>query len=475
MNRFLVILILLTLPAALFPAEPRAWQSFAGHRSANLHPPSDGKTGFSLRPPDQTSIRFTNQLASSRSLTNQVYLNGSGVAAGDVDGDGWCDLYFCGLDSPNALYRNLGGWKFDNITAAAGVACADQSSTGTTLADLDGDGDLDLLVNAIARGTRLFMNDGHARFNEITAQAGLSGKSGSMSFAISDVNGDGFLDIYVVNYRSSTFRDEPEKKFRVETRNGKHEVTSVDGRAVTAPDLAGRFSVDSTAGLLEHGEADALYISEAGARFRRVDWGDGTFANEKGAAIGTPYDWGLSAMFRDLNDDGAPDLYVCNDFQSPDRIWINQRGKLRAAPPLAFSQTSLFSMGVDFADLDGDGREEIFVADMLSRMHRRRQTQLMDANSGIVSNLKFEPRPQVSRNTLFWNRGDGSYAEIAQLSGLEASEWSWSPVFIDVDLDGRSDLLVSTGHERDAQHIDVTTEIEAARNHITNHTRHGPR
>ena len=463
MKRLLVILILLTLPAALISAESRAWQSFAGYRSADLHRPSNGKTGFSLLPPDETGIRFTNQLAPSRSLTNQIYLNGSGVAAGDVDGDGWCDLYFCGLDSQNALYRNLGGWKFENITAAAGVACADQASTGAALADLDGDGDLDLLVNAIARGTRLFVNDGHARFDEVTAQAGLSGKSGSMSLAIADVNGDGFLDIYVVNYRSSTFRDEPEKQFRVETRNGKHEVTSVNGRTVAEPDLMGRFSVDPVTGLLEHGEADVLYLSEGGTRFRRVDWGEGTFTDENGIAIATPYDWGLSAMFRDLNEDGAPDLYVCNDFQSPDRIWINQRGKFRTAPPSAFSQTSLFSMGVDFADLDGDGREEIFVADMLSRLHQRRQTQVMETNPGIVSNVKLEPRPQVSRNTLLWNRGDGSYAEIAQLSGLEASEWSWSPAFMDVDLDGRSDLLVSTGHERDAQHIDVAREIEAAR------------
>jgi enediyne biosynthesis protein E4 len=416
-------------------------------------------------PSSQTGIRFTNQLAPARSLTNQIYLNGSGVAAGDVDGDGWCDLYFCGLDNQNQLYRNLGNWTFESITSrAGGVGCAGQASTGVALADLDGDGDLDLLVNGIASGTRLFLNDGRARFIETTESAGLGGRSGSMSLAVADVNGDGWLDVYVVNYRSSTFRDEPEKRFRVNTRGGQYELATVDGRPVTEPDLAGRFAVDAVSGVLEQGEPDVLYINQGGARFRRVEWADGTFTDRNGKPVAVPYDWGLSAMFRDVNDDGAPDLYVCNDFQSPDRFWMNSgQGKFREAPAGALRQTSLFSMGVDFADLDGDGHEEIFVADMLSRKHRRRQTQLMEGAAMVVRDTKFEARPQVSRNTLFWNRGDGSYAEIAQLSRLEATEWSWCPVFVDVDLDGRRDLLVTAGHERDAQHIDVAREMEQAR------------
>ena len=445
-------------------ADERDWKSHPGYRCAALPVPQRGKDGFTLVNSASIGVSFTNRLAQTRSLTNQVFLNGSGVAAGDINGDGWCDLYFCALDNPNELYRNLGNWKFERIPAAAGAACADQASTGAAFADLDGDGDLDLLVNGIARGTRLFQNDGTGRFQEITATSGLQHNAGAMSLAIADVNGDELLDIYVVNYRSSTFRDEPDKRFRALPEGGKYVVSMVDGRPVTEPDLIGRFTIDPTSGLMENGEADILFINLGGGKFRRVDWRGGTFLDNGRPLSSAPYDWGLSAMFRDLNGDGAPDLYVCNDFQSPDRIWLNSGGgKFRSAPPGALRQTSLFSMGVDFADLDGDGQEEFFVADMLSRLHERRQTQVMDGTAAMIPDRKLEPRPQYTRNTLFWNRGDGTYAEVAQLAGLDATEWSWSPAFIDVDLDGRRDLLVTTGHERDAQHIDIAREIEEAK------------
>jgi hypothetical protein len=445
-------------------ADDRDWKSLHGYRSAALKIPTQGRDGFTLMAASNSGVSFSNRLAQTRSLTNQIFLNGSGVAAGDVDGDGWCDLYFCALDNPNELYRNLGNWKFESIPGAGGAACADQASTGAAFADLDGDGDLDLLVNGIARGTRLFQNDGTGSFREITATSGLQHNGGAMSLAIADVNGDGLLDIYVVNYRSSTFRDEPEKRFRALPEGGRYVVSMVDGRPVTEPDLIGRFTIDPTSGLMENGEADILFINQGGGKFQRVDWRGGTFLDDARPLSSAPYDWGLSAMFRDLNGDGAPDLYVCNDFQSPDRIWINAGGgKFRSAPANALRQTSLFSMGADFADLDGDGHEEFFVADMLSRQHERLQTQVMDGTAAIIPDRKLETRPQYTRNTLFWNRGDGTYAEVAQLAGLDATEWSWSPAFIDVDLDGRRDLLVTTGHERDAQHIDVAREIEQAK------------
>src|SRR5207244_13290119 len=138
----------------------------------------------------------------------QSRLNGAGVAAGDVDGDVWCDLYFTRLDGNNALYRNLGDWKFEEITDSAGVACPNQYSTGAVFADVDGDGDLDLLVNSIGGGTRAFLNDGHAHFSELTGTR-LVRRFGSTSMALADIDGDGDLDLYVTNYRSDTHRDSP--------------------------------------------------------------------------------------------------------------------------------------------------------------------------------------------------------------------------------------------------------------------------
>jgi len=438
------------------------WQTHEGHRRAPLILTPGGRTGFT-DVAATAGITFTNRLSDERSLTNQIFLNGSGVAAGDVDGDGLCDLYFCGLDSPNALFRNIGDWRFRDVAAEAGVACADQASTGAAFADVEGDGDLDLLVTGVFRGPRLFLNDGRGRFRETTDESGLRGTNGSVTMALADIDGDGLLDLYVVNYRNDTMRDMPGIRFEVGVTNGVYHLLTVNGRAATAPDLAGRFSFDRSGGVLENGEADALFRNTGQGRFAAVSWTDGAFLDENGAAIRVPYDWGLTAMFRDLNGDRAPDLYVCNDFQSPDRIWINNGlGRFRAITRTAIRQTSLFSMGIDFADVDRDGQDDFFVADMLSREHARRQVQVMDRMAFAQFRNTADDRPQFARNMLFHNRGNGTYAEVAQFAGLDASDWSWCPAFLDVDFDGYEDLLITTGHWRDAQHADIARELDDA-------------
>src|SRR3989454_877447 len=181
------------------------WTGSNGCRSAPLPVPKTGKPGFSLLGPAETGILLTNHLSDEKAAENQIRLIGSGVALGDVDGDGWCDIYLCRLEGPNALYRNLGNWKFEDITASAGVACPDQYSTGAVLADVDGDGDLDLLVNALGGGTRLFLNDGKGHFTE-APNCGLFRKGGATSMALADIDGDGDLDLYVANYRTNTIR-----------------------------------------------------------------------------------------------------------------------------------------------------------------------------------------------------------------------------------------------------------------------------
>ena len=431
------------------------------HVSTALATAPSAGPGFTRMPPHQTGVAFTNTLAESRYLTNQIYLNGSGLALGDVDGDGRCDLYLCGLDNANALYRNLGDWRFTDITASAGVACDGQASTGAVLVDLDGDSDLDLLVNGVAAGTRLFLNDGKGRFREATETSGLNRRGGSTSLALGDIDADGDLDLYVANYRSNTLRDEPNTRFRASTINDKLEVVSVNGRPTTEPDLVGRFSLDPVHGILEHGEADVLYRNLGSGRFEPVRWDDGTFLDAHDRPVAVPYDWTLSAMFRDFNQDGAPDLFVCSDFQSEDRLWLNDgRGRFRSSPTLALRHMSLFTMGVDVADVDRDGHDDFFAADMLSRQHELRMVQLGYFNPFMRSAGRIDSCPQYSRNMLFWNRGDGTYTEVAQLGGIEASDWTWSPVFLDVDGDGFEDLLTVTGHARDAQNIDVARQID---------------
>ena len=162
------------LPAAL-SAE---WQVSPGSRYREAQGPVVGRTGFTLLSAQETGIQFTNLLGEERSLTNQIYHNGSGVALGDVDGDGLCDIYFGNIDGANVLYRNLGNWKFQDATVQARVACTELDTTGVIFGDIDGDGDLDLLVNSIGHGTSVFTNDGRGRFTE--SSAGTAARTGSV-------------------------------------------------------------------------------------------------------------------------------------------------------------------------------------------------------------------------------------------------------------------------------------------------------
>ena len=417
---------------------------------------STGKPGFTLLSPEATGITFTNRITPERHLTNQILLNGSGVAAGDMDGDGWCDLYFCALDGGNKLFRNRGGWKFEDVTASANVALADLDASAAALADLDGDRDLDLIVNSLVAGTHVLFNDGKGHF---TLTAVLNKNRAGTSLALADIDGDGDLDLYVANYRRVTLRDQPNTRFSFKTIDGQPQVVAIDGRPLTDPELTNRFTFKITMGERnnfahdEHGEEDALFINDGKGRF-----------TPREPIEDAPYDWGLSVMFRDLNQDGVPDIYVCNDFRSPDRIWMNDgKGNFKPAEPLAFRQTSLSSMGVDVADINRDGYDDIFVVDMLSRDHVRRHMQRIELRPELVPPSAIEYRPQYGRNTLFLNRGDGTYAEIAQFAGLEATEWSWTPMFLDVDLDGFEDVLVSNGFERDGMNVDVLRRIEMAK------------
>lgn len=440
-------MMLICLPATASELE---WHNAPGYRYAALPMPKSGKTGFTLLPPATTGITFTNVLTDAKAAENQIRLGGSGVACGDVDGDGLCDLYFCGLENGNRLYRNLGNWKFEDITDSAGVACAGQYSTGAVFADVDGNGTLDLLVNGIGVGTRLFLNDGKGHFREASG-GGLVRKYGATTLALADINGDGSLDLYVANYRTTTIRSTGLDLLRI------------NGQLSLRPEDREDYELTPRGLILEHGEPDILYLNDGHGNFQPVSWTNGMFLDEDGRPLANaPKDWSLTAAFRDLNGDRAPDIYVCGDFQSPDRVWINDgHGRFRALARTALRNTSTFSMAVDFADINRDGLDDWVDVDMLDPKHQRRIVQfaaMEPAASGMAGILE---RPQVNRNTLQLNRGDGTYAELAYFAGLEASGWTWSAAFLDVDLDGYEDLLMSTGHRFDTQDIDANERIEA--------------
>jgi enediyne biosynthesis protein E4 len=456
----LILYCALVVPT-LATAQALSWQEVAGHRKARLPVPAAGKTGFTRVHSVDTGITFTNHLSDERSLTNRNLLSGSGVAAGDIDGDGRCDLYFCSLGTGNALFRNLGDWRFENITSQSGVSCPGQDSTGAAFADVDGDGDSDLLVNSLGGGTRLFKNNGKGQFQEVTREAGLNSRTGSTSLALADVDGDGDLDLYVANYRPQTVKDEPTTRFRVRIENGQSIVVAVNDRPASAPDLTNRFVIAPSGTVFEQGEADVLYLNDGKGHFSPVPFTSGAFLDEDGRPLREPpLDWGLTAQFHDFNGDGAPDLYVCNDLHSPDRIWLNDgRGRFRAIGRTAIRTTSVFSMGVDMADINRDGHTDIFVVDMFSREHQKRHVQVATTTPVRWPVGLYEYRPQINRNTLQINRGDATFAETACYGGVEASEWSWGPIFLDVDLDGFEDIVIMNGQLRDFQNADLDRRI----------------
>src|SRR5206468_2757084 len=259
-------------------------------------------------------------------------------------------------------------WRFQDITAQAGVAMTGRRSTGAVFADVDGDGDLDLLISTLGGGVALFINDGHGVFTERTAEAGLASHSGSMTMTLTDVDGDGHLDLYVANYKTRSAMD-----------------------------------------------------------------------------VYPPQERTFDQVVRDL---GHQHFEVVPKF----------RQDYRVVPRLALRTASNSSMAVDFSDVDRDGHVDIFVADMLGRGPRRK-TQVPTHTPLPKLIGQIDDRPQWQRNTLFKNRGDGTFAEIAAYAGVEASDWSWDALFLDVDLDGYEDLLITTGHLWDVMDADTWERI----------------
>ena len=447
----LLFLLLLALSEQGLPAaEPLEG---SGWITRPLAPLSGGSDGFTAMDVGTTGVRLTNVLSGDARITNSVAHNGSGVAVGDVDGDGRPDLVFAQLEGGNRMFRNHGGWRFEELDPGE-ARCAGQRSSGVVLADVDGDGDLDLLVNGIGAGTRLFLNDGKAGFIE-RRDSGLLRSTTPMSMALADIDGDGDLDLYCTHYIDIQYLADPTIQLQFRNENGQRVLSRVNQQPAYLPPWLGRFRVKPDGGVEELPEPDALYRNEGQGRFRDISAEPGVFLDADGKAAPRHRDWGLGVMFRDLNRDGAPDFYVCNDTGSEDRLWINTgKGSFRAAQPLALRHASHSSMGIDFADLDRDGHDDFVVTDMLARDHVHRMRQLSRPPPPTTEEIL--GRPLFPRNMLFLGRADGTFAETAPMAGVGASDWSWCPIFLDVDLDGYEDLLISTGFEQDVLDQDTT-------------------
>jgi hypothetical protein len=434
------------------------WNQEKGYQWAVLDPGNDSTVGFNKMPSSQTNITFENYLSEEDMKSNFHYLNGSGVAAGDVDGDGWTDLYFTQLDGPNRLYKNLGGFEFKNITKEAGVDHSGYYSTGAVFADVDGDDDLDLIVSAMHKQNVLYLNDGNGNFS-LSQNSGLGEAKGSTTMALADIDGDSDLDLYIANYKE-TPANELFSPNQLALEN--IAVQKGDSFEVRSPFDQHYIVTEAEDGpvKLELGEQDNLFLNNGDGTFKSVENLRERFLGVGGHPKGFYPDWGLTVKFQDINSDGLPDIYVCNDVWTPDRVWINQgKGIFRAVDPTTIRNYSFSSMGVDFSDVNRDGHIDFFVSEMLSQNHEKRLRQFTPDDPYFEKVDQSDYQPQYNRNSLYMNRGDETFAETSYFSGLEASGWSWATHFLDVDLDGYEDLFINTGFTFDVQDMDAIVQL----------------
>ncbi len=400
-------IILLSLCVAL---------SFCGQKSAN------NEVLFERIDASESGIDFENLVPENDTLNQFSYnylFNGNGVAVGDINNDGLPDLYFTGNSTSSKLYLNKGDFKFEDITDKAGVSTKNWMS-GVAMADVNNDGFLDIYVcgsgpsnNLDNKRNKLFINNKNATFTESSAKWGVNDPGNATCASFFDMDNDGDLDFYLGNHADKFFVD------------------------VNVP-------FTRNLGMDIHSQQHMF----------RNDGGKYTDISEEAGMKATGYC--LSATPSDFNNDGLTDLYVCNDYNIPDYFYINQgNGKFIETNAQRFKHTSNNSMGCDAADINNDGLLDLITLDMLPENPTRLMTLMgpRDYDYVTVSERNGYGK-QYMKNALQVNRGNGYFSDLSYLYGVARTDWSWSPLFCDFNDDGFVDLYISNGYYRDVTNLD---------------------
>lgn len=376
---------------------------------------------FSNPPAAQTGITFTNFLTETADVNILDYLyfyNGGGVAIGDINNDGLPDIFFSGNQVKNKLYLNKGDLVFEDISQTAGIEGNSTWNTGAIMGDVNGDGLLDIYVCAVVgiNGfdgyNELYINNGSSTdsgqvtFSEQSANYGLDFDTYSSSAAFLDYDLDGDLDLYLLNHAVHT----QESFGRVDLRYERN--------------------------------------YETGDKLMRNDGGTFTEVSEEAGIYGGINGYGLGVAVSDFNNDGYPDIYVGNDFHEDDYYYLNNGdGTFTESLRQYFGHTSRFSMGSDVADINHDGLPDLISLDMLPEDEVPLKSSEGDDNIQVqrLRNERYGYHYQFTRNMLYVNQPSGNYLETALLSGVAATDWSWSALFGDYDQDGEQDLFISNG------------------------------
>src|SRR5690606_17796527 len=369
---------------------------------------------FRLVPPKQSGLDFQNTVEEKDTiniLTVQYMYHGGAVAVGDFNNDNLTDIFFSGNMVPNRLYLNRGNLRFEDVTEKAGIGGNGKWNAGVALIDINKDGLLDIYVCATiknepsARANTFYINkglddDGTPVIVDEAQQLGVADTGYSQNAAFLNYDMDGDMDLYVLQSLES---DLIPSNYRPRI---------MDGSALNN---------------------DQLYRNN----------GDGTFTNVTKEAGILIEGYGLGIGIADFNDDGWPDIYIGNDYVSNDILYVNNRdGTFTNEIEARIKHQSLFSMGVDVADINNDALADIVTLDMLPENNLRRKT-ISGAGAtyyNYINNMQYGYEFQYMRNMLQLNNGDGAFSEIGQMSGIHQTEWSWAPLVVDVDNDGYRDL-----------------------------------
>jgi len=388
------------------------------------HTPKSEDPLFHLQPSTETGITFSNDVKDTRTVNIfnfRNFYNGGGVGIGDINNDGRPDVFFTSNQGSNKLYLNEGGWKFKDITEQAGVAGIHKWHTGVSMADVNGDGWLDIYVSnsgepdGSQRENELYINQKNGTFREEARQYGLDDKGIGTQAIFFDYDNDGDLDCFILN---NSFRPIESFGYDRYIRN----VRSLNG----------------------------------GHRLYRNDGGHFTDVSAAAGIYGSEIGFGLGVTVGDLNNDGWPDIYVSNDFFEKDYCYINQHdGTFKESTEEAFGHLSLSSMGSDMTDVNNDGNLDVFTTDMLPEGDYRLKTTTKFDNYNVQNaKLNNDFHHQFTSNCLQLNNGDGTFSEIACLAGIEATDWSWGALSFDFDNDGWKDIFVCNGISKDLTNQD---------------------
>ncbi len=399
-----------------------------GCSTSNPGGPESIPPRFSALDAATTGIDFTNELTNTPEfniLNYPYFYNGGGVAVGDFNRDGLPDLFFTANQLPNRLYFNQGELKFEDVTEQAGVSGNGDWATGVSVVDVNADGWLDIYVSYVVGmadltgHNELFLNQQDGTFREVSAEWGLALRGFGTQASFFDYDRDGDLDLFQLNH-------------------------SIKPNETIGP-ASQRNVVDTLAG-------DRLLRNE-GDHFVDVTQQSGIYSSRIG--------YGLNILTGDINQDGWPDLYVCNDFHEDDYLYLNQGdGTFRESLRDWVGHTSKFSMGGDLADYNNDGYPDLFTLDMKPDVEAIRKTaQAPESYDRYQYKLGFGYFYQYAHNALQQNRAGEGFSEIAQMAGVDATDWSWSALFSDLDNDGRKDLLITNGIYRRPDDMDYISFI----------------